>query len=360
MSLTGSSEPDVGRTIVKLPDLFQSFIQAEPHIRSDYIDCKRESCQWLSDRLAFDEKASRILSAGDFTWFAAVYVPNTAYKRFRIVSDWTNLIFYYDDLFDNGDLKDDPVRTKATIDRLFAAIDGDILPADPNQPDLDYVDKVQAAHDDFWQRFRALASPSQQRFYRRAMAKFLTGALKQVEDCSEEYGRSLDEILARRSDSVGMDPCYPMVCFAYNLEIPDDVMQSAPIQELEQISCELCGLQNDVVSYRKEESENVTHNMIAVCRLHGMKAQEAHDHVALMIDLRLNRINTIVAALPRWGQDIDAQVAVYVQGIKRMIASNVHWSFRSQRYFGLRNKQVRKTGLVDLLQNPPYLQNEKA
>ncbi|RYE21219.1 MAG: hypothetical protein EOP45_09865, partial [Sphingobacteriaceae bacterium] len=78
------------------------------------------------------------------------------------------------------------------------------------------------------------------------------------------------------------------------------------------------------MSYRKEESENVTHNMIAVCRLHGMNAQEAHDHVALMIDLRLNRINTIVAALPRWGQDIDAQVAVYVQGIKRMIASNVH------------------------------------
>lgn len=253
MTIPHPQHENSDRVLVRLPNLFKSFIAPNPDMRPDYEQCKLASCQWLADRLGMTEKASRVLVAGDFTWFCAVYIPYTPYERFRIVSDWTNLIFYLDDLFDNGDLKGDPMRTKAFIDRLFEAIDGNIVPADQNDPVLDYVDKVQAAHDDFWCRYRALASPSQQKFYRRAMEKFLIGALKQVEDCHEDYNRSLDEILERRSDSVGMDPCYPMVCFANDLEIPDKIMLSEQIRGLEQLSCELCGLQNDVVSYRKEE-----------------------------------------------------------------------------------------------------------
>ncbi|PPJ52232.1 hypothetical protein CBER1_09725 [Cercospora berteroae] len=355
MTIPRPQHEDSARVLVRLPNLFKSFIAPDPYMRPDYQQCKLASCQWLADRLGMTEKASRVLAAGDFTWFCAVYVPYTPYDRFRIVSDWTNLIFYLDDLFDNGDLKGDPVRTKAFIDRLFEAIDGDIVPADQNNPALDYVDKVQAVHDDFWCRYRALASPSQQKFYRRAMEKFLIGALKQVEDCHEDYNRSLDEILERRSDSVGMDPCYPMVCFANDLEIPDEIMLSEQIRGLEQLSCELCGLQNDVVSYRKEESESVTHNMIAVCRLNGMEVRQAHDHVAIMIDTRLNRMDETFATLPKWDKDIAEQVKAYVRGIELMVAANVHWSYRSHRYFGLRNHEVRETGLVDLLIQPPYL-----
>ncbi|CAK1363197.1 unnamed protein product [Cercospora beticola] len=152
-----------------------------------------------------------------------------------------------------------------------------------------------------------------------------------------------------------MDPCYPMVCFANDLEIPDEIMLSEQIRGLEQLSCELCGLQNDVVSYRKEESESVTHNMIAVCRLNGMEVQEAHDHVAIMIDTRLNRMDETFATLPKCDKDIAEQVKAYVRGIELMVAANVHWSYRSHRYFGLRNHEVRETGLVDLLVQPPYL-----
>lgn len=238
-----------------IPDLFKSFIKSEPLVRPDYGHSKTETCTWLSPRLAFDEKAKQKLIAGDFTWFCTVYISlEPSYDRFRIVSDWTNLIFYLDDLFDNGDLKDDPVRTKSFINRLFEAIDGEIEPTRlEDVPKLSYVDRVQAAHDEFWQRFRSFASPLQQKFYRRAMVKFLKGALKQVQDCKEEYGRSLDEILERRRDSVGMDPCYPLLWFAHDLNIPDEVAECAAVEELEQLACELCGLQNDVVSYRKEE-----------------------------------------------------------------------------------------------------------
>lgn len=242
------------RVLITIPDLFKFFIQSKPLLlHQDYQKCSKQSCEWLARRLQLDETATLKLRAGEFTWFAAAYIMGAESRRFRVVSDWTNLIFYYDDLFDNGLLKKDPVRTQATVDRLFAAIDGDIYPANPNAPGLDYVDKVQAAHDELWCRFRALASPCQQKHYRRTMVKFLRGAVQQVQDCSSEYGRTVNEIMERRRDSVGMDPCFAMICFAYELQLPAEVFEDATIQEIEVLCCEIGGLQNDVVSYRKEE-----------------------------------------------------------------------------------------------------------
>ncbi|KAF2825788.1 putative pentalenene synthase [Ophiobolus disseminans] len=343
------------RVLITLPNLFKSFIQHEPVTRSDYKQCKMQSCNWLAQRLQLSNQATQKLEAGDFTWFAAVYMPSAPSNRFRIVSDWTNLIFYYDDLFDNGALKADPIRTQATVERLFAAVDGTITPADPCTPGLDYVDKVQAAHDDFWSRFRALASPTQRKHYHRTMVKFLRGAVQQVQDCSQEYGRSLNEIMERRRDSVGMDPCFAMICFAYDLELPDEVFEHRTIGEIEALCCEIGGLQNDVVSYRKEESEDVNHNILAVCRLQGMQTQEAHDFVGKLIDIRLERMIDLMSNLPYWGNTVDEQVEIYVAAIKNMIAANVHWSFRSQRYFGTRNEEVRKTRIIDLMVDPPYM-----
>ncbi|KXT15230.1 hypothetical protein AC579_1369 [Pseudocercospora musae] len=342
-----------GHVLVTIPDLFKSFLAAEPIIRPDYEKCQDDTAQWLTERLAFDAKAAKKLILADFTYFVQTWVPGTPYERFRLANDWTNLFFYYDDLFDDGELKNDPVRAQATVDRLFAAIDGDFVPADPHDPTLDYVDRNQAAHDEFWQRLRALASPGQRRRYRRSMFNYFSGALRQVLDCENhfEYDRSLGDILERRRDSVGMEGVLSLLYFAFDLEIDDAVMEDPKMKEIEGLCTDLFVLQNDVASHRKEEAENVTHNMVATCRLNGMSAQEAYDHTGAMIDARLDRLDQCIAELPY----VDDQVATYVQGMKNVLIANVHWSFRGQRYFGSRNAEVRRTRVIDVLADPEYL-----
>lgn len=39
-------------------------------------------------------------------------------------------------------------------------------------------------------------------------------------------------------------------------------------------------------------------------------------------------------ALPSWGNDIDRQVDLFVQGLQDWIIGSLHWSFDSRRYFG--------------------------
>ena len=101
--------------LIKLPNLFQSFLSAEPVIRSDYEQCRRESCDWFAERRQCDEKASQKFEGILFTWFAAAYISDTDYDRFRIVSDWSTLACYIDDMFDNGPLTNDSVRAQAFV-----------------------------------------------------------------------------------------------------------------------------------------------------------------------------------------------------------------------------------------------------
>ena len=82
---------------------------------------------------------------------------------------------------------------------------------------------------------------------------------------------------------------------------------------------------NDIVSYRKEEFEGYPHNLVAVCRLLGRPAQAAFDFVNIMLDARYNDWATTVAALPSWGEDVDAQVKVYVQSVKNAADGNPNW-----------------------------------
>ncbi|GAT29770.1 terpene synthase metal binding domain protein [Aspergillus luchuensis] len=89
--------------------------------------------------------------------------------------------------------------------------------------------------------------------------------------------------------------------------------------------------QNDILSYCKEEV--------------------AFNHVGEMLIERYRDWYLALAALPTWGERIDADVQEYIRGVQNVVRANLHWSFRSGRYFGKANDQVRKTGIVTVRSN---------
>jgi hypothetical protein len=62
-----------------------------------------------------------------------------------------------------------------------------------------------------------------------------------------------------------------------------------------------------------------------------------------------------VDQLPNWGEKVDAEVIRYVEGIKNCVKANLHWGFRTDRYFGHNREYVKKTGRLDILKMPTYL-----
>ena len=81
---------------------------------------------------------------------------------------------------------------------------------------------------------------------------------------------------------------------------------------------------------------------------HGMTLQEAVDFVGDLCEKSLDRFNEDRARLPSWGPEIDAQVQLYVQGQADWIVATLHWSFDSERYFGKKGLEVKKSRIVEL------------
>jgi len=89
--------------------------------------------------------------------------------------------------------------------------------------------------------------------------------------------------------------------------------------------------------------------MITIMMHHyGMTLQEAVDFVGDLCKKSIDRFAENRARLPSWGPEIDKKVQVYVQGLAYWIVGSLHWSFDSERYFGKKGLQVKKSRTVDL------------
>lgn len=81
---------------------------------------------------------------------------------------------------------------------------------------------------------------------------------------------------------------------------------------------------------------------------HGMTLQEAVDFVGDLCKKSIDRFIENRACLPSWGPEIDQQVQAYVQGLADWIVGSLHWSFKSERYFGKKGLQIKKSRVVEL------------
>ena len=81
----------------------------------------------------------------------------------------------------------------------------------------------------------------------------------------------------------------------------------------------------------------------------GVDRQEAIEQAGALWEKTLNFYFECHKAVPSWGEEVDRDVAVYIQGLKDWIIANAEWSFETERYFGKEAKKIRETLQVELL-----------
>ncbi|KAB8236095.1 terpene synthase family protein [Aspergillus alliaceus] len=321
--------------------MFVLFLSEKPVTNVHYETVKVESESWISRICAFGDRKRRVITETDFSYFCSIVVPDALPSELRTVFDWGNWVFPFDDMFDNGGLKDDPVQAQQLVNSLLAGMRNDGAASDNNEDN-----PLVHVHNSVWHRLTRASPIGVQRRFAKAMRDYCSGAIEQVHNCSRDEYPTLDEMLALRRRSSGVLPLFALVEYAHKLDIPDSVFKTRSVQEIERIGIDLVLLQNDILSYCKEEKEGVAHNMIAICRRAGMPAQMAFDHIGDMLLTRYRDWYLALADLPSWGEGIDSEVQQYIRGVQNVVRANLHWSFRSGRYFGEANEEVRKSGIV--------------
>jgi len=81
----------------------------------------------------------------------------------------------------------------------------------------------------------------------------------------------------------------------------------------------------------------------------GITLQQAVDRVGDMCKETIDSFIENQERVPSWGDAVDRDVKLYVNGLKEWIVGSLHWSFMTKRYFGDNGGTVKGARIVDLL-----------
>jgi hypothetical protein len=231
---------------ILLPNLFISFLARPPDINAHYKVTRALSEKWLCDLCAYQQGSTMQLkiSACDFTYFCAILAPEADPLRFRTICD---------DQFDNGKLRDDPVGASALIDSLLTAMSSNST-ARSVEGLTEFGSNLVTAHTAIWKRLQASA-PSECMLdrYKEYMRDYCTGALCHINDSLAGYIPEPEKMLQTRRSSAGVWPLLALIQFGHGINLTEEILRDPIVMEIGILGVDFVLIQNDMLSYQKEE-----------------------------------------------------------------------------------------------------------
>ncbi|KAI0703666.1 terpenoid synthase [Cerioporus squamosus] len=337
MAVATAPSSDSRPTRLFFPDLIAAFpypLRVNRHGQR----VSEESKQWLlagcrlskKRRAAFDGLKGGLLTAECY--------PLADYDQLRVCCDFINYLFNLDDICEKLDGK----RAASTAHEIIGAL--------RNPHGYRPTSAVGRLTQSFWSRLTATGSLNAQKRFIDTFELYFHAVIQQVKDKASDTIPDLESYIAMRRDTSGCKPCWALIEYAYNLDLPDWVMEHPVVEGLGDAANDLVTWSNDIFSYNVEQARGDTHNMIVVVQnQEGLELQEAIDYVGDLCFGCIDRFEALRRALPSWGPEIDAQLQVYIDGLADWMIGNLVWSFETTRYFGADGPQVRRDLSVDLL-----------
>lgn len=66
-------------------------------------------------------------------------------------------------------------------------------------------------------------------------------------------------------------------------------------------------------------------NLIKIYLRDGFSVQAAFDEAGKLLATCYRDWYLALADLPSWGEDVDAQVQTYIEGLQNVVLANIHW-----------------------------------
>nr|A0A348B780.1 RecName: Full=Sesquiterpene synthase 2; AltName: Full=Terpene cyclase 2 [Postia placenta Mad-698-R]BBD74518.1 sesquiterpene synthase [Postia placenta Mad-698-R] len=331
-SVSSTSAP----TKIVIPDLVSHCtipVRCNRHWKQASVESKR----WLfrggnlSDR---KRDAFHGLKAGYLT---SMCYPLAGYPQLRVSCDFMNYLFHLDNISDEMNDRGTHGTAVSVLDALY-------------QPHMHPTSRVGKMTKDYWVRLIQTASPGAQQRFIETFDMFFQAVTQQAMDRANGVIPDLESYIAIRRDTSGCKPCWALIEYANNLDLPWEIMDHPIIRGLGEAANDLVTWSNDIFSYNVEQSKGDTHNMIVVVQnQQGLDLQSAVNFVGDLCKQSIDRFHYLRENLPSWGPELDREVEIYVDGLADWITGSLKWSFESERYFGKAGLEVKKTRVVALL-----------
>ncbi|KAL0569394.1 Alpha-muurolene synthase [Marasmius crinis-equi] len=312
-------------------------------VAADSVRWMDENCPMLNEKR---RKALYGLQAGELTAFCYNY---TTPDRLRVVADFLTYLFHLDNISDGMMTGDTHLLGDLVMNALWDTKSYRPTHQKGREQPAEEPNAAKLARD-FWGRCIADAKPGCQSRFRETFEHFFEAVNHQAADRDKDVIPDLESYINYRRDTSGCKPCWALVEYALDIDLPDEVAEHPTIMALGEATNDLVTWSNDIFSYNVEQARGDTHNMIVIFMVHSnMTLQEAMERVGTMCADSIKRFNAERENLPSWGPEVDDMVQRYVQGLQDWIVGSLHWSFQTARYFGTDGETVKKTRRVKLL-----------
>ncbi|KAG1729370.1 isoprenoid synthase domain-containing protein [Suillus lakei] len=326
-----------------LPDFFSDYhypLRLSPHC----YPVSRASEEWLCNEARLVEPKITKYTGLRAGYFASVCYPDADAFHLKVCSDFLGWSFILDDWLeiDRFDVDD----TSGVRDCCMSAFRDPI-----NFQTETYTGKMCKS---FFGRFRETGGPGCTERFIHAMDLFFVAAAKEADNQTKGRINDVESYINLRRHLSGCKSCFAFIEFASRIDLPDEVVSHPVIMAVEEAANDFIAWSNDIFSYNMEQSHHSTHNLVVVVMVEqGLDLQGAVDHCSQLCKKALRRFEESRAVIPSWGEEVDRQVAIYVQGLQDWIAGSLYWTFESTRYFGKDAHIVKQDRVVKLLPKKP-------
>ncbi|MCJ1268539.1 hypothetical protein MMC22_008427 [Lobaria immixta] len=294
----------------------------DPCVNSNYHKVKPEVDSWIKRVLHADEKWAAKNTKADFAHLVALWAPYCDEEALRMMTDYNNWAFLFDDQFDEGHLSKDPALAQEEIDRTWEILEDTQLPVQIEDNAIRYVFQTT------WDRFKKRSSQDLRQRWKNTHREYFDGLLEQVKVMHDQrsFTRSVQEYMDMRSRTIGVNLTIVLIEYAHGIQLPQTVVDQPSIQECMCVCSDLVFLVNDICSYRRELEKGVEHNLIMLLQGQGLSMQKAVDKIGAMINDCYKRWYTGLANVPIWGEKIDREVLRFIDGCRSLALGSLHWS----------------------------------
>ncbi|KAF5375474.1 hypothetical protein D9757_009970 [Collybiopsis confluens] len=320
-------------TCFTLPDLISDCpFPTAYHPSGDAISA--ESALWLDNACPQLNEKRRKAVYGLKSGILAGYCytsPQISDYRLRIVADYLNYLFHLDNISDGMLNRETEHLSEAVMNALYF----------PEDEPEDEINAARVARD-LWRRCirDGRAGPGFQARFKKTLQLYFDSTLTQARARDAGYTPDLESYIEFRRDNSGID-------------LPDCVVEDPHMQALDELTNDIVTWSNDIWSYDVEQSrDDAEYNMLTILmKYHGHTLQSASNHVGDLCHQATKSFVETSKNLPSWGPEIDDMVRRYIKGLEDWIIGairSVHWSFETQRYFGNKGLEVKRTRVVAL------------
>ncbi|KAJ7891626.1 isoprenoid synthase domain-containing protein [Mycena olivaceomarginata] len=272
------------------------------------------------------------------TLLAAVCYPEAGYPQLRLCSGFLAYLFFLDNLSDELDNRDTVSVADQVLNSLY------------HPHTFRSSIRIAVMSKDICKRIKQTSTPAVYHRFVETFDLFLQSVHDQAIHRTTGVIPTLEDYIRLRRDTSGCKPCWAIIEYANNLDIPNNIMDHPVVHGLGEAANDLVAWSNDVFSYSVEQSKGDTHNMVVVVMHHrSLDLPAAVEFVGDLCKEAMARFTSQKNQLPSWGDHIDRHVSSYIQGLEDWMSGILFWSFETERYFGKAVRTVKATRTVRLV-----------